>query len=35
MTWNAHVKDALEERLQAMVCAGRLDLSTAQRAIAT
>jgi hypothetical protein len=34
-TWNAHVKDALEERLHEMVCAGQLDLSTAQREIAT
>jgi hypothetical protein len=34
-TWNAHVKDALEERLHEMVCAGKIDLSTAQRDIAT
>jgi hypothetical protein len=34
-TWNAHVKDALEEHLHEMVCAGKLDLSTAQRDIAT
>src|ERR1700723_2903311 len=33
-TWNAHVKDALEERLHEMVCGGELDLSTAQRDIA-
>jgi hypothetical protein len=33
-TWNAHVKDALEERLHDMVCGGELDLSTAQRDIA-
>ena len=33
--WNAHVKDALEERLHQLVCDGRLDLPTAQRAIAT
>ncbi|MGB7281143.1 MAG: hypothetical protein WBE13_02680 [Candidatus Acidiferrum sp.] len=33
--WNAHVKDALEERLHHLVCSGRLDLSTAQRDIAT
>ena len=33
--WNAHVKDALEEQLHQMVCAGKLDLSTAQRDIAT
>src|SRR5208282_5378584 len=35
LTWNAHVKDTLEERLHEMVCAGKLDLSAAQRAIAT
>jgi predicted anti-sigma-YlaC factor YlaD len=34
-TWNAHVKDALEERLHQMVCGGKLDLSTAQHDIAT
>jgi hypothetical protein len=34
-TWNAHVKDTLEEHLHKMVCAGKLDLSTAQRDIAT
>jgi hypothetical protein len=33
--WNARVKDALEEHLHEMVCAGRLDLTTAQRDIAT
>lgn len=33
--WNAHVKDALEDRLHEMVCDGRLDLPTAQREIAT
>jgi hypothetical protein len=33
--WNAHVKDALEEHLHQMVCAGKVDLSTAQRDIAT
>ena len=33
--WNAYVKDALEEHLQQLVCAGELDLSTAQRDIAT
>lgn len=32
--WNAHVKDALEERLHEMVCAGKLDLSRAQSDIA-
>ncbi len=32
--WNAHVKDALEVRLRAMVCDGNLDLATAQRDIA-
>jgi len=33
--WNAHVKDALEQRLHEMVCSGQLDLSTAQHDIAT
>lgn len=33
-TWNAYVKDALEEHLHQLVCAGKLDLSTAQRDIA-
>jgi hypothetical protein len=32
--WNAHIKDALEEHLRAMVCAGDLDLETAQRDLA-
>jgi hypothetical protein len=35
LTWNSQVKDALEERLHEMVCAGKLDLPTAQRAIAS
>jgi hypothetical protein len=34
-TWNAHVKDDLEERLHEMVCNGELDLSAAQSDIAT
>lgn len=33
--WNARVKDALEERLHEMVCAGKIDLPTAQSDIAT
>jgi hypothetical protein len=33
--WNAHVKDELEDRLRDLVCGGRLELSEAQRAIAT
>jgi hypothetical protein len=33
--WNARVKDRLEARLHARVCAGTLDLKTAQQAIAT
>ena len=33
--WNAQVKDALEDRLRAMVCDGQLDLETAQRDLAT
>ena len=32
--WNAHVKDALEEHMREMVCAGDLDLETAQRELA-
>lgn len=32
--WNAHVKDALEDYLHKRVCAGELDLQTAQRDIA-
>lgn len=31
---NAHDKDALENQLHALVCAGRLELAEAQRAIA-
>jgi hypothetical protein len=34
-TWNAYVKDALEERLHQLVCSGDLDLATAQRDIST
>jgi hypothetical protein len=34
-TWNAYVKDDLEERLHQLVCGGELDLSTAQHDIAT
>lgn len=34
-TWNAHVKDALEEQLHQLVCDGKLDLSTAQSDIAS
>ena len=33
--WNAQVKDALEDRMREMVCGGDLDLSEAQREIAT
>jgi hypothetical protein len=32
--WNAHIKDALEDRLRELVCEGRLDLATAQQEIA-
>jgi hypothetical protein len=32
--WNAYVKDALEDRLRTLVCAGQLDLATAQHEIA-
>lgn len=31
--WNAHVKDALEDRLHELVCRGDVDLTTAQREI--
>lgn len=31
--YNAHVKDNLENKLRKLVCAGTLDLKTAQRAI--
>jgi hypothetical protein len=33
--WNARVKDALEDRLHAMVCNGAISLRDAQKAIAT
>ena len=33
--WNAQVKDALEDRMREMVCGGNLDLTEAQREIAT
>lgn len=33
--WNAHVKDALENRLHQLVCAGRVPLATAQHDIST
>lgn len=33
--WNAHVKDALEDRLHQLVCEGKIDLPTAQHDIAT
>jgi hypothetical protein len=33
--WNAEVKDALEDRLRGMVCDGSLDLTEAQREIAS
>jgi hypothetical protein len=32
-TWNAHVKDELEDRLHGLVCSGQVDLATAQREI--
>jgi Putative zinc-finger len=34
-SWNAHVKDVLEEHLHEMVCQGKLPLATAQEEIAT
>ena len=33
--WNARVKDELEQRLHDLVCQGKLDLSTAQRDLAS
>jgi hypothetical protein len=33
--WNARAKDALEDRLHELVCAGQLDISTAQREISS
>ncbi|MBV9036006.1 MAG: hypothetical protein JO182_16065 [Acidobacteriaceae bacterium] len=33
--WNAHVKDALENRLHSMVCAGSISMEDAQKAIST
>jgi hypothetical protein len=32
--WNAHTKDALENRLHALVCAGRMSIEQAQHEIA-
>ena len=33
-SWNAHVKDALEDHFHTLVCSGKMDLPTAQREIA-
>ena len=33
--WNAHVKDALENRLHSLVCDGTVSMETAQKAIST
>jgi len=33
-SWNAYVKDTLEDHFHAMVCSGQMDLPTAQREIA-
>jgi hypothetical protein len=33
--WNAHAKDALEDRLRRMVCDNQIDLASAQHEIAT
>jgi len=33
--WNAHIKDKLENKLHQDVCAGQVDLKTAQHEIAT
>ena len=32
--WNAERKDQLEAKLRALVCAGRLDIAVAQKAVA-
>ncbi len=32
--WNAHIKDALEDHLRQLVCAGQIDLARAQHEIA-
>ncbi len=34
-TWNAHLKDALEDRLHTLVCEKKVTLGEAQRALAT
>lgn len=34
IAWNARAKDRLERRLHSLVCSGKLDLGTAQKAIA-
>jgi len=33
--YNAHLKDALENKLHKMICAGQIDMATAQKEIAT
>lgn len=33
-SWNAHVKDTLEDHFHTLVCSGKMDLPTAQREIA-
>jgi hypothetical protein len=33
--WNSHVKDALERKLHNLVCAGKVDLKTAKREMAS
>ena len=33
--WNVHAKDALEDRLQQLVCDGKINLATAQQDLAT
>jgi hypothetical protein len=33
--WNAQVKDRLEDKLHELVCDGKIDLKTAQQAIAS
>ena len=33
--WNAHIKDKLEDKMHQLVCAGSLDMKTAQQEIST
>ena len=35
ISWNAHVKDALENRLHSLVCSGNISMAEAQKEIST